>query len=170
MFRGWGKELLSSDLYKPDTYRDVTARKAFEKSLKAYMQLIEDRDFLPAFLGEVPYLDPYYGPYIEYYLQHEGAIKTLEEEILIQGGMQPEAARFILEEARKAILLVPKHRGRIWPPEIGLHEIARHITPRRLFYVIGGAAIIALNAASLGLNEPIIQISYALGGALIGKA
>jgi hypothetical protein len=150
-------------------YKEVTASKALDKGLKAYMQLIEDQEFLHDFLGKVPYFDPYYGPYIEYYLQHEDAIKTLEEEILIQGGMQPETARFILEEARKAILLVPKHRDRIWPPEIGLHEIARHITPRRLFCVIGGAAIIALDAGS-GLSNPIIQISYALGAALFGKA
>ena len=63
------------------------------------------------------------------------------------------------------------HGFQIEPPEFHLSKIKGNmpITPRSLFYVIGGAAIIGLNAIS-SLNEPAVQISYALGGALIGKA
>ncbi|NPV51741.1 MAG: hypothetical protein HPY60_11185 [Candidatus Methanofastidiosum sp.] len=97
-----------------------------------------------------------------YYLQNEHMIRTIEEKILIRGGMYPEAARFILEEATKLIKTE-------WPSKKWPSKIERVITPRRVFCIIGGAAIIALNATS-GLNEPAIQISYALGAVLMDKA
>jgi len=151
----WLSEFLSHDKEREERifgepYRNIDTSKIY----KALKRLECDKKFLNDFEKT---LGIRWRSLEIYYLQNEHMIRTIEEKILIRGGMYPEATRFILEEATKLIKTE-------WPS-----KIERVITPRRVLCIIGGAAIIALNATS-GLNEPAIQISYALGAVLMDKA
>ena len=166
MFRTFGRDFFYSSysedwhLFSRQGIQNNKIHWAIYNGIYALMRLRRDQDFL------IDYKKISHDWDIDHYLRNEQEIRAIEENVLIQAGMDGGAAKFLLKEATKSEAL---KRGSDTQEEPFLFEITGNMTVRRLFYIIGGAAIIGLNAAS-GLTEPIIQISYALGGALIGKA